>query len=186
MDKVFRDCRMFYAVTSFRVKFLTIQKVPEIHAKKCQISDRLSVSMMIAFLATLTIFSISKTKNPSGIGIDLGTTFSCVGIFENGKVELIANNNGHRITPSLVSYQNSPPLVGEAALSRRITSPENTIFGIKRLMGLHFSDPKIQNDKNRVPYKVVERMAFRVLKFNTKVTRHFSHLKRFLLRFCCT
>jgi len=90
------------------------------------------------------------------IGIDLGTTYSCVGVFKNGRVEIIANDQGNRITPSYVAFmENGERLVGDAAKNQATINPENTIFDVKRLIGRQFSDKSVQADKKLVPYKIV-------------------------------
>jgi len=90
------------------------------------------------------------------IGIDLGTTYSCVGVFKNGKVEIIANDQGNHITPSYVAFtDNGERLVGDAAKNQATINPEKTIFGIKRLIGRDFSDKSVQADKKLVPFKIV-------------------------------
>ena len=90
------------------------------------------------------------------IGIDLGTTYSCVGVFKNGKVEIIANDQGNRITPSYVAFMDSGErLVGDAAKNQATINPEKTIFDVKRLIGRKFSDKSVQSDKALVPYKIV-------------------------------
>lgn len=96
-----------------------------------------------------------KEKMGTVIGIDLGTTYSCVAIFQNGKVDIIANEAGSRITPSVVSFGESERLVGDAAKHQMTINPTNTIFGIKRLMGLRYSDKACQDELKRLPYKVV-------------------------------
>ncbi len=91
------------------------------------------------------------------VGIDLGTTNSCVAIFEGGEPKVIPNKEGTRTTPSIVAFQeNGEILVGLPAKRQAIINAENTIFGIKRLMGRKFNDPVVQEWKKRVPYKIVE------------------------------
>jgi L1 cell adhesion molecule like protein len=89
------------------------------------------------------------------IGIDLGTTYSCVGIFRNNAVEIIANSQGNRTTPSWVSFTDSERLVGEGAKTASISNPLNTIYDIKRLMGRKFTDPIVQKEIKNFPYKVI-------------------------------
>ena len=91
------------------------------------------------------------------IGIDLGTTNSCVAMMEGGEPKVIVNQEGQRTTPSVVAFTESGEiLVGLLAKRQAITNPENTIFGIKRLMGRKFNDPMVQEWMKRVPYKIVE------------------------------
>ncbi|HAA84202.1 MAG: Chaperone protein DnaK [Thermodesulfobacterium commune] len=91
------------------------------------------------------------------VGIDLGTTNSCVAIFEGGEPKVIPNREGTRTTPSVVAFQeNGEILVGLPAKRQAIINAENTIFGIKRLMGRKFNDPVVQEWKKKVPYKIVE------------------------------
>lgn len=102
----------------------------------------------------------SKTEDrPSGpvVGIDLGTTYSCVGVFQNGKVEIISNDQGNRITPSYVAFgaESGERLVGDAAKNQATINPENTIFDVKRLIGRQYSDTTVQADKKLVPYNIV-------------------------------
>ena len=74
------------------------------------------------------------------IGIDLGTTYSCVGIFKNGHVEIIPNELGNRITPSIVAFTDEERLVGEAAKNQGSINPRRTVFSVKRLIGRKFND----------------------------------------------
>lgn len=90
------------------------------------------------------------------IGIDLGTTYSCVGVFKNGRVEIIANDQGNRITPSYVAFmENGERLVGDAAKNQATINPERTVFDVKRLIGRKYSDKSVQSDKALVPYEIV-------------------------------
>ena len=90
------------------------------------------------------------------IGIDLGTTNSCVAVMEGGKAKVIENAEGSRVTPSVVAFTSSGEvLVGQPAKRQSITNPENTIFAIKRLIGRRYDDPMVERHKSLVPYKVV-------------------------------
>ena len=90
------------------------------------------------------------------VGIHLGTTDSSVAIYQNGKVDIIPNEAGSRITPSVVSFNEHKRLVGDAAKHQMTINPTNTIFAITHLMGLHYSDKEVQNEIKRLPYKVIE------------------------------
>jgi len=90
------------------------------------------------------------------IGIDLGTTYSCVGVFQNGRVEIIPNDQGNRITPSYVAWDNAGErLIGDAAKNQATVNPEQTVFDVKRLIGRKYGDKTVQADKKLLPFKIV-------------------------------
>ncbi len=91
------------------------------------------------------------------IGIDLGTTFSCVGIFKNGQVEVIPNELGNRITPSVVAFTDEEKLIGEAAKNQIAANPTRTLYDVKRLIGRRYSDKTIQYDKKYLPFEIIDR-----------------------------
>src|SRR5512142_1066519 len=91
------------------------------------------------------------------IGIDLGTTTSCVAVMENGKPKVIENSEGGRTTPSIVAYQEDGEiLVGASAKRQAVTNPKNTLYAIKRLIGRRFEEKEVQKDINLMPYKIVK------------------------------
>ena len=90
------------------------------------------------------------------IGIDLGTTNSCVAIMDGSQPKVVENSEGARTTPSIVGFTDDERLVGQAAKRQAVTNPENTLFAVKRLIGRRYSDPTVAKDKEMVPYKIVE------------------------------
>mmetsp|Transcript_18460 Transcript_18460/g.38448 ORF Transcript_18460/g.38448 Transcript_18460/m.38448 type:complete len:656 (+) Transcript_18460:68-2035(+) len=123
---------------------------------------------MFKFIAKAAIAALLLASAPSVraddeasigtvIGIDLGTTYSCVGVFKSGRVEIISNDQGNRITPSYVAFTDGERLVGDAAKNQATINPEKTIFDVKRLIGRKYGDKSVQSDKKLVPYAIVSK-----------------------------
>ncbi|TFY70810.1 hypothetical protein EVG20_g2191 [Dentipellis fragilis] len=98
-----------------------------------------------------------KSEYGTVIGIDLGTTYSCVGVQRGGRVEIIANDQGHRITPSWVSFTDDERLIGDSAKNAYHSNPENTVFDAKRLIGRKMNEPDIKRDMKHWPFKVTDK-----------------------------
>jgi L1 cell adhesion molecule like protein len=102
------------------------------------------------------------------IGIDLGTTYSCVGVWQNDRVEIIANDQGNRTTPSYVGFTETERMVGDAAKNQAAMNPLNTVFDAKRLIGRRFSDKQVQSDLKTFSYKVIGKDDKPIIKVNHK------------------
>ncbi|KAK2858478.1 hypothetical protein FQN49_004696 [Arthroderma sp. PD_2] len=119
--------------------------------------------LLFVFVAPLALLGTAQAEDQvpleteqlkNVIGIDLGTTYSCVGVMRNGKVEILVNDQGNRITPSYVAFTDEERLVGDAAKNQYSANPQRTVFDIKRLIGRKFADKDIQKDIKHFPFKV--------------------------------
>jgi len=131
---------------------------------RAMLTPRVAILAVILAIAVFSCVAKPKDKDAEEkvaidgpvIGIDLGTTYSCVGIYKNGRVEIIPNDQGNRITPSYVAFTEDERLVGEAAKNQATINPSQTLFDVKRLIGRKFRDATVQKDLKLLPYKIVE------------------------------
>jgi len=114
-------------------------------------------TVTLSFIAALAVGGLADSTGPI-IGIDLGTTYSCVAVMNNGKVHVISNDQGNRITPSYVAFtENGERLIGDAAKNQMTSNPENTIFDAKRLIGREWADSSVQNDAKYLPFQLTKK-----------------------------
>lgn len=104
----------------------------------------------------------------AAVGIDLGTTYSCVGVFRDDRIEIIANDQGNRTTPSFVAFTDTERLIGDAAKNQVAMNPHNTVFDAKRLIGRKFSDAEVQADMKHFPFKVIEKNSKPIIEVEYK------------------
>lgn len=112
---------------------------------------------VVSLTATSSTQLESSRAVVPAVGIDLGTTNSCISVMHNDQIVVITNEQGHRTTPSYVSFKGSERLVGHAAKRQQATNSANTIFDSKRLIGRNFSDPTVQADMKNWPFTVIDK-----------------------------
>ncbi|KAI8475240.1 MAG: luminal binding protein [Monoraphidium minutum] len=115
------------------------------------------LALAVACAAFGTAVRAEEEKLGTVIGIDLGTTYSCVGVYKNGRVEIIANDQGNRITPSYVAFTDSERLIGDAAKNQATVNPKRTVYDVKRLIGRNYLDKEVQRDKKLMSYDIVDK-----------------------------
>merc|ERR1711865_1042247 len=119
----------------------------------------LAVFALVAVCLVPEVVEAKEDDNKIGtvIGIDLGTTYSCVGVYKNGRVEIIPNDQGNRITPSYVAFDGDERFIGDAAKNQAAINPTNTVMDVKRLIGRKFTDDTVQKDMKLLPYDIKDK-----------------------------
>ncbi|BEI93978.1 uncharacterized protein CcaverHIS019_0604370 [Cutaneotrichosporon cavernicola] len=134
----------------------------------------LCAMVLLAIICFLPAGNMARAEDKEAmgnvIGIDLGTTYSCVAVQKNGRVEIIANSLGNRITPSYVAFTDEERLIGEAAKNQAPQNPENTVFDAKRLVGRQFKDRDVQRDMKHWPFKIVNKGGSPMIEIDNKGT----------------
>lgn len=135
--------------------------------------------------ASLLGLALADDKKVDGpvIGIDLGTTYSCVGIYKNGRVEIIPNDQGNRITPSYVSFVDEERLIGEAAKNQATINPAQTLFDVKRLIGRRYKDSTVQKDKKLLPFEIIDKDSKPMIQVDVRSLPSIFQFRRVVFKF---
>merc|ERR1712142_1135503 len=161
--------KQFYTTTTnttIRSFNITIQSRRRIYREEEEERRKMK---LIGLLSTVTALVGASADPGTVVGIDLGTTYSCVAVMENGKVNVISNDQGNRITPSYVAFtENGERLIGDAAKNQLTSNPENTIFDAKRLIGREWTDKSVQDDAKFFPFKLIEKSKKPHIQVNVK------------------
>jgi len=133
----------------------------------------IAAALLLVSLAAEGVNADEKKDEKVGtvIGIDLGTTYSCVGVYKNGRVEIIPNDQGNRITPSYVAFDGDERFIGDAAKNQAAINPTNTVFDVKRLIGRKFNEDTVQKDIKLLPFDIKSKDGKPYVEVDVKGTR---------------